>query len=74
MLFRFQFQLFHTFQIHKHVNVLKDVVWIPFGFVVSGSVFVYGLVSKFLNLTPDFFYNICLFFYAPYSLAENLVH
>lgn len=62
MLLRFQFQLFHTLQIHKQANVLKDVVWIPFGFVVSGSVFVCGLVSMFLNLTPDFFYNICLFF------------
>lgn len=74
MLFRFQFQLFHTFQIHKQVNILKDVVWISFGFVVSGPVFVYGLVSVFLNLISDFFYSICLFFYRPYSLAENLVH
>lgn len=74
MLFRFRFQLFHTFQIHKHMNFLKDVVWILFGFVVSGSVFVYGLISVFSNLTPDFFSNICLVFYPLYSLAENLVH
>jgi len=75
MLRRFQFQLFHTFQVHKHANILKDVVWLPFGFVVSGSVFVYGLVSMFLNLTPDFFYNICFgFFLRLYSVAESLVH
>lgn len=74
MLFRFRFRLFHTFQIHKQMYFLKDVVWILFGFVVSGSVFVYGLISMFLNLTPDFFYNICLVFYFLYSLAENLVH
>lgn len=61
MLFRFWFQLFHTFQINKHADVWKDV-WIPFGFVVSGSVFVYALVSMFLTLTSDFFIVFAFFF------------
>lgn len=72
MLFRFQFQLFHTFQIHKHGNLLKDVIWIPFGFVVSGSVFVYGWFLCFLIWLLIYFL-IFTFFYPLYSLAENMV-
>lgn len=54
MLFKFWFQVFHAFQIHKHANVFKDVVWIPFGFVVSGCVFVYAAVSTVFDF--DFWF------------------